>query len=133
MIKKRREEELRQRMNMLFDDAIKPIVRLFQRNRKWQRFLRVAEQIRIDILRNKMSKRVQRMVKHYLVRVRIWHCIRVRAENLEAERIKALHKKACGVIGRYVRRKREIYSLKNRFHLRKLVSKLYNVICICHI
>lgn len=122
MIPKRREEELTRRCEMLFADAIQPIVRLFERNRKWVRFIRVTEQIRLAILQHNMSKRIARMIKHYLVRVRVGHCIRIRYENREAVRIKLLHTKACGVIGRYVRRKKEIYSLNNRFQLRKLVS-----------
>jgi hypothetical protein len=123
MITKRREEERQARINMLFADAIQPIVRLFQRNRKWRRFLRVADQIRLQLLRRRMAKRVQRMIRHFLVRAQLQHCIRVRAERKEAARIKALHTWACGIIGKYVRRRRELYSLRTRFDLRRLVSE----------
>ena len=125
MIKKRREEEYQRRVDMLLADSIKPIVRLFERNAKWQRFLRRTEQIRIAILKNKMSKRLQRMVRHFLVRVRVGHCIRIRAENLEAERLRKLHKWACGIIGKYVRRRKELFALYKRFQLRKQVSSDY--------
>lgn len=121
MITRRRDDELSKRCEMLFEDAIQPIVRLFQRNSKWVRFIRVTESIRLAILQRKMAKRIGRMVRHYLVRVRVAHCIRIRYENREAERIKQLHIKACGIIGKYVRRRKELYGLKTRFHLRKLV------------
>lgn len=126
MIKKRREEELHRRMELLWQDSIRPIVRLFQMNRKWRRFLRVAEKIRYQILENKMAKRIQRMVRFFLARARVAQCIRRRHEQAEAERIRKLHQHACGIIGKYVRRKRELYSLKNRFNLRKLVIEEQN-------
>jgi hypothetical protein len=68
------------------------------------------------------AKKIQKLIRCFLATCRVYHCIVARAEKNRLEAEKQRNKAAANVVGRFVRRRREMFTLNQLFILRRKVN-----------